>query len=237
MLNTHQIQRRLAPAFTDEQAEVLAEVVTDAYNALVKTSDFNELKDIVRELAQAQRELTVAQQRTEGRLEELAVAQQRTEGRLEELAAAQQRTEEAVRQLAFEHGRTRQQVGGLSTTIGYTLENEAYKVLPELLARDYGLAVQEKLKRGYLTDNKGQTVEVNIIGRATKDDQEVMIIGESKSQLSKNEVDRFIRRRLERFSGVFRHIFPLLITHMTTEPDVEAYVQNKGIALYYSYDF
>jgi hypothetical protein len=125
----------------------------------------------------------------------------------------------------------------LSTTIGYTLENEAYKALPELLAKDYGLVVQERLKRGYLTDNKGQPIEVNVIGRALKDDQEIMIVGESKSQLSKNEVDRFIRRKLERLSGVFPDIFPLLITHMTTEPEVEAYTKAKGIALYYSYDF
>lgn len=223
MLNTRQIKRRLAPAFTDEQAEILADVVTDAYDELVKTSDFNELKAIVKELAEAQRELVIAQQRTEQQIRELV--------------AAQQGTQEDVRQLRAEHHITRQQVGGLSTAVGYTLENAAYKALPELLAKDYELVVQEALNRGYLTDNKGNPLEINIFGRASKDDQEIMIIGESKSQLSKKEIDRFIRRKLDRFSGVFPHIFPLLVAHMTTEPDVAAYAKDKGIALYLSSKF
>jgi hypothetical protein len=105
------------------------------------------------------------------------------------------------------------------------------------LAKDYGLVVQQKLDRGYLTDKMGNALEVNIFGRAIKDDQEVMIIGESKSQLSKKEVDRFVRRKLDRFTGVFPNIFPLLVTHMTTEPDVATYAKDKGIAVYSSSSF
>ncbi|MGQ9905238.1 MAG: hypothetical protein ACUVRU_13165, partial [Anaerolineae bacterium] len=60
-------QKRLTLHFPADQAQVLAEVITDAYNSLVKTSDFNELKAIVAQLGQAQ-------QRTEQRMEELAQA-------------------------------------------------------------------------------------------------------------------------------------------------------------------
>src|SRR5262245_38384272 len=56
-------------------------------------TDFEELKTIVRELAQAQA-------RTEVRLEELAQAQARTEVRLEELAEAQARTDVSLEELA-----------------------------------------------------------------------------------------------------------------------------------------
>jgi hypothetical protein len=226
MLNTRQIKRRLAPAFTDEQAEILADVVTDAYDELVKTSDFNELKAIVKELAEAQRELVAAQQRTEQQIRELVIAQQGTQ--------------EDVRRLRAEHDDTRRQVGGLSTVVGYTLEDEAYLALPQLqlLRRDYGLTLREELKRGYVTDSKGNALEINIIGRATtKEINEIFIIGESKSQLSKNEVDRFIRRKLDRLAGVYPDIFPLLVTYQITAPDVETYARDKGIALYYSYDF
>jgi tetrahydromethanopterin S-methyltransferase subunit G len=44
---------------------VLAGVIYDAYNALVKADDFNELKEIVRRLAEAQ-------ERTDQRVAELA---------------------------------------------------------------------------------------------------------------------------------------------------------------------
>jgi hypothetical protein len=97
-------------------------------------ADIDELKAIVRELAQAQartetrleelaqaqqraelrmermedavQQLAQAQQRTELRIEELARAQARTETRLEELAQAQQRTELHIEELAQAQART-----------------------------------------------------------------------------------------------------------------------------------
>jgi ABC-2 type transport system ATP-binding protein len=102
MLNIDSLTRRLEKVFERRQAAVLAETITEAYTDLVKTGDFNELKEIVKNLGEAQgrtelrlQELTAAQQRTEVRLEELAAAQQRTEVRLEELTVAQQQLTEA----------------------------------------------------------------------------------------------------------------------------------------------
>ncbi|CEP66939.1 Uncharacterized [Moorella glycerini] len=74
----------------------------------VTRADFDDLKDVVKELAEAQK-------RTEYKLEELAEAQKRTEARLEELAEAQKRTEAELQQLA-------RQVGSLSATMGFGLE-------------------------------------------------------------------------------------------------------------------
>ncbi len=154
------------------------------------------------DLTVAQQELTAAQQRTEQRMEELAAAQQRTEQRMEELAAAQQRTEQRVeelaisqKQLVFDHQETRRQLGGLSMTVGYQLKNQAYKALPPLLSAEYGMTLAERLDRVYVTDKTGQPIEVNIYGKALRDGREIMIIGESKAQLSQNDVDRFLKRR------------------------------------------
>jgi hypothetical protein len=122
-------------------------------------------------------------------------------------------------------------------TVGYTLENESYKALPELLKRDFGIVVKDKLKRKYITDNEGYSIEVNIIGEASKDGSSIVVVGEVKSQLSKNDVDDFIRKKLKRMEGVVNAVFPLLVTHMTTNARVEGYANQKGIALYYSYDF
>jgi len=232
-----EVKKRLEGAFSPGQAAVLAEVISEAYTQLVKTSDFNELKEIVKNLGIKMGELAEAQKRTEKRVEELAEAQKRTEQRVEELAEAQKRTEKELRKLVVEHQETRSQLGGLSITVGYRLEDEAFKSLPVLIERDFGLAVQGKLKRRFVKDNKGKEIEVNIIGEALQNGEKVTIVGESKSQLSKNNVDEFIRRKLNRLEGIFPRIFPLLVTYMISEPDVESYVKEKGIALYYSYDF
>ncbi len=300
MFTSNHIKQKLASAFSDQQADMLAEVVTDAYNTLVKASDFGELKAIVAELAVAQQrteqrvgelvaaqqrteqrvgELAAAQQRTEQRVAELAVAQQRTEQRMDQLvgrmdqlvgrmdqltermdqltermdqltermdqlAAAQQRTEQTVRELVIrmdqlveEHRDTRRQLGGLSMSFGYHLENIAYRALPQLLADDYGLIVEGRLKRGYVTDDRGRSVEINILGTARQDERTVTIIGESKSQLSHNDIDDFFQRRVQHLKGTFPNIFPILVTHMTSGPDVESYARQQGVALYFSYDF
>jgi hypothetical protein len=48
MHTVNQMKTKFVKVFSPEQSEVLSEVINDAYNELVKTSDFNELKDIVR---------------------------------------------------------------------------------------------------------------------------------------------------------------------------------------------
>lgn len=215
MLDLIELNKRFDRAFDKKQAKVLAEVFVGAYSDLLKASDFNELKAIVKDLAEAQK---------------------RTEIRVEELAEAQKRTEIELRELVGEHRKTRTQLGGLSMTIGYTLEDKALKALPALLKKDYGLIVKEKLKRKFVTDNKGQPVEVNIIGQADQNGQTSVIVGEAKSQLSKNDIDVFLKKKLNRLKGIFDRIFPILITYMISEPDVEEYAKGKGVSLYYSYD-
>ena len=181
------------------------------------------------------KELTEAQVRTEKRMEELAVVQTRTEERLGYLTEAQTRTEKTLNKLVLDHDDTRKQFGGLSNTVGYTLENAAYRTLPALLETDYDITVQGTLKRTYLRDNRGRSVEVNIFGRGNKNGRDVIILGESKSQLSANHIDHFISNRLAHLKPLFENVFPLLVTHMTSSEDVEAYAKERGIALYYSY--
>ncbi|MFM7584248.1 MAG: hypothetical protein ACKO9F_16195 [Caldilinea sp.] len=76
MLHQITIEKQLNEVFSQRQSTVLAGVISEAYDELVRAKDFNELKEIVRTLAVAQQDLTKAQQRTEQRVEELVVAQQ-----------------------------------------------------------------------------------------------------------------------------------------------------------------
>ncbi|MBI4642141.1 MAG: hypothetical protein HY731_15745, partial [Candidatus Tectomicrobia bacterium] len=114
------LRTELLQVFDARTTEILLNVldkVTGQIRAVgVTREDFSELKEIVAELATAQR-------RTEEQVRVLAEAQAKTEervGRLElaveRLAEAQTRTEAALQQLA-------RQVGGLSETVGGDIED------------------------------------------------------------------------------------------------------------------
>ncbi len=192
MLRQAEITRKLETVFEQQQAVVLAEVVTDAYGDLVKTGDFNELKFIVKELAEAQKrtelrveELAEAQKRTGSRMEELAEAQKRTESRMEELTEAQKELTEAqketqyqVQALTQKLGETNNTVGGLGQSMAYTLENEAYRMIPALLKEKHGIEMAERFVRTYV---RGE--EINLFGRGRRDGKDILIVGETKLRL------------------------------------------------------
>ena len=197
----NRITRKLETVFERPQAAVLGEVITDAYSDLVKTSDFNELKAIVRDLA-------LAQQRTEQRVEELAEAQR-------ELAEAQKNTQLEIQTLSKRLGDLGAVVGGIGNTLGYALENEAYRMLPGLLKEKYGLEIIERFIR---TDVGGQ--EINILGRARQNGRELLIVGETKSRL-----DRPRRKKQRKGKGWSKDIWEQLAEKVTAvqaaHPDVE----------------
>ncbi len=269
------IRHKLEQVFTEPQAAVLAEVVEAAYTDLVKTSDFNELKSIVRDLATAQNEMAAAQVRTEERLtrveiaveklaeaqkrtetrvEELAEAQKRTEMRVEELAEAQKRTEMRVEELAEAQKQTQQELqllakglretrgelGGLSRSVGYALENEAYRALPRFLKEHYGLEVTQRLIR---TEIGGE--EINLFGRARRNGQSVLIVGEVKLRLDER---RTTRRRedalavLEKKIAAVKaehgaeEIVPLLVAHYA-RPSFLQKAQAKGVIVVQSFEW
>ena len=238
---------------TPEMRREVEEIVRES----LLSEGLRELTRAVRELAEAQErteervsQLAEAQRRTEGRIDrleatvqKLAEAQARTERRLEELAEAQARTEEQVRTLtremallAEDQRMLRRTVAGLSDTVGYTLENQAMKSLPELLRRDYGLEVEGRLVRRYVRYPDGKHDEVNIYGWARRDGKRVLVVGEAKTRPSKREVERFRKLvdRVKEAEGA-DEVLPIIAVH-TVVPELEEYIREKGIALYWSYE-
>ena len=213
MVNRTHMREKLGRVFVDQQAEVLSEVIYDAYHDLVRADDFNELKGIVKELAHAQQHLAKAQQRTEQRVEELAETQQRTEQRVEELAEAQQRTEQRVEELAeaqqhTEHalqqltrqvdGLARQmgglarQVGGMSDRMGGDLEEVAAIMIHDVLEREFGWQIDE-LDRAWQMWNSEEE-EIDVFGQAhdpSRPDTTFWIVGEVKFNLTMRDVEHF----------------------------------------------
>ncbi len=218
MLKQAEMARKFKTVFDQKQAAVLAEVVTNAYNDLVKTGDFNELKDIVKILATRMDGLAVAQTRTEQRVEELttvqkelAVAQTRTEQRVEELTTAQKETQYEIQTLTKKMGDLSSTVGGLGNSMGYALENEAYRMLPSLLSEKYGLEMIERFVRTYIG---GQ--EINLFGKAKRGGQELLIVGEVKSRLDERR-----KKPGKKTGDIWAQLLARVATVKKTYPDIE----------------
>ncbi|MCD6219535.1 hypothetical protein J7K43_04020, partial [Candidatus Calescamantes bacterium] len=172
---------------TEERVNELAEAQRRTEERLTR------LEETVEKLAEAQRkteervnELAEAQRRTEERLtrleetvEKLAQAQRRTEERVNELAQAQRRTEEEIARLTGEVITLKKEVGGLAHTVGYRLEDEAMKALPEILKKEMNLGIMGRLRRDFIETKKGKFVEVNIWGEGKVDGKDYIIIGEA----------------------------------------------------------
>ena len=168
------------------------------------------------------------QEDTKNTLRELAEAQRRTEERLGKVEARLDRLEENQKKI-------REQLGGLAHTVGYSLEDKAYKGLPGLINKDFGIEVKE-LRRDYVKLPSGRYEEVNIIGEGWKDGSRVWIIGECKTQLKRRDVDSFLRK-VVRIGKVMEGEKLLVMVAYQATPQVRDYVKSKGIALYFSYQF
>ncbi|MBV7339083.1 hypothetical protein KFU94_64875 [Chloroflexi bacterium TSY] len=237
MLTGEALTNHLTKEFTQSQATLLSKVITDAYTDLVKTGDFNELKEIVRDLG-------AAQTRTELRMDELAEAQKRTEQRMDELAEAQKRTEIAMASLAETTERmskdlaaTRSELAGLSSSFGYALENEAYRSLPQFLQEEHGITVDRRFIREYVRDR-----EINLLAEAHQDGEPILIVGESKTRLGADDFrqlfDNIEAVRQAQADGELPNyrILPLLITHMA-RPQALRRADREGVIVIQSFEW
>lgn len=209
----------------------------------VKRSDFEELKGVLTALGERTSDLALAHKNSEKRLtrievtlQELAEAQKRTEQRVEELVEAQRNTEKTLRTVVKEQKKIRKDFGGLSDSIGYGLEDKAIRGLPNLLQRDLGLKI-EALDRRFIEYPDGGDDEVNIYGEGLLNEEKVYIIGESKSQLGKRDVDRFSRFLVRVSNHLGAKVIPILVTY-SVRPKVEGYAKDKieGLRLYMSFE-
>ena len=201
------------------------------------TEDLRQLTQRVDQLTERVDQLTEDLRQLTQRVDQLTERMDQLTQRMDQLTQRVDQLTGEMKKMKEDLGEVKKQVGGLSITVGYTLENEAYRYLPRLLQRDYGLELEEPLIRTFVRDRRGRPIEVNIFGRACRDGRELVVLGEAKAQLSKRDIDRFLRRKVSPLEGVFPERFLVMVTHMISEPEVEDYARKKGVALYYSYQF
>jgi flagellar biosynthesis chaperone FliJ len=204
----HSVQIAELRATTERHSEQIAE----------NTRAIAELRAIVEKHSEQIAENTRAIERLERVVEDLVKAEQRLTRRTDDIA---------------------RQLGGMAMDLGYLLENDAYESLPPLLERDYGVRVLTPLTRDFVEDDKGNEYEVNIFGEGERDGERVLIVGECKTQLSKQEIDRFLRRKIKPVQRIFsgRAVFPVMVGHAVTSKQVQRYAQERGVAVYLSYQF
>lgn len=223
MTSIDRMKTKFERAFSPEQAEILSEVINDAYSELVKTSDFNELKEIVKDIGI--------------KVGELAEAQKRTENRVEELAEAQKRTEIELHELVVDHKETRKQLGGLTQDVGYGLEDKIMPFMPDFVKKNYGMDATLVERRNIVYPD-GKYDELNIYVEGIKEGKNVYAIGECKSQPGKKDIDKF-NQLIERVRTVLKGEIFLFVVGYSFDPAVENYIRENypETGIYMSFEF
>jgi len=73
---------------------------------------------------------------------------------------------------------------------------------------------------------------------AKKNGQKMLILGEAKTSISRREISRFqkIVKRVAQLEDIsLNHICQVIVAHNVL-PNIEKYVREQGIHLYWSYD-
>ncbi len=211
------------------------------------------LEKTVEELAEAQKrseerltkleitvqELIEAQKKTEKRVEELAEAQKKSEERLtrlektvQELAEAQKQTEKELKKLARGLERTRREVGGLSRSVAYALENEAFRFLPPFLKERFGIEVVDRIVRADIDGN-----EVNLFCKAKKDGKEFYLVGEATLRLDDPSKLKQVWENVEVVKNIYgENVIPIVVTHFAKKNVLEI-AQKSGIIVVQSFEW
>ena len=250
------------PPLRDVLISILEEIERQRsqFEQQVTKTEFNELKEIVRQLAEAQKkteermgsveqklgqlaevqkrteqklsELAEAQKKTEQRLNELAEAQKETEQKLNELAEAQKKTEQEIGKLAKGLRQNRSEIGGLARSVAYALENEAYRHLPSLLKTKYNIELCERIIRCYVGGE-----EIDIFAKARQDGREIYLVGEAVLKLDDVTKLRKVWKKVEVVKEEYgAEVIPIIVTHFA-KPDILEKANKAGILVAQSFEW
>lgn len=235
---------KLGPDLKPVMFELLVEIERDREEHVARQEflgfaqkteeNFQKVWTAIGELVEVQKRTEERLERLEAVVEELAQAQKRTEKRVEELAQAQKRTEEAIWQLTRKIDDLSGQVGGLSNTVGYSLEDRSYPILKQVLKRDFGIDV-ERLIRKNIVYAHNLFDEINIYGEIVSNGEKTYVVGECKAQFGPKDVDKYVTllKRVGKHLG--GQIISLALAYHF-HPEAEERLKAQGIKYYWSYE-
>ena len=225
MLNPFKIYENLKETFGDEQAKALASVIGEVYENLaniVTKSDFNELKEVVTELAEAQK-------RTEETVRILVLD-------VSELKSDMKDVKSDMKDIKKEMKDVKKQMGGLSMDVGYGIEDKYLFLMEDFALHQYGIKIS-RAERKFIPYPDGKTDEVNLYMEGEKKGKRVYLIGEAKAQPGKKDIDQFAAR-LERLRGYFKAEVKGFMIGYLFHPEVEEHAKANypGIDLFKTYE-
>ena len=215
--------------FPDELRKPIANLIEFMRSEELKKMS-EEMEEGFKKLTESINKLTEAQKRTEERLNRL-------ERVVEELAQAQKRTEERLNELIREHAITREKVENLSHNFGFLLEDRAIQSLPNVL-KDRGFEVEGKLRTKRI-EYGGKEYMINIYGVVRRENRRYVLLGESKSRVSKKEIRRFVKL-IERLKDKLMAeenadgIYPIVVIHRI-DTKMEKFLKEENIDFVESY--
>ncbi len=212
-------------SLTPELRAFIIGVVEERVSELkVSREEFEKLKIAVEKNTEAIEKLSSA-------VNKLAEAQKRTEERINELAEAQKRTEQNVATLAKRMESLAVEVGRLSETIGFSLEDLGRELLPSRL-RELGVAIEGLERRHFILD--GEEIEVNLYGEGVYKGRRVLVLGEVKSRIYSNDVEKFNTQAEKIGRHLGREIFKLMFG-FAIHPTAMMEAEWRNISLFTAY--
>lgn len=197
---------KLSPELISEIERLIDERIKALY---VTREDFNELKEIVKEMGNS----------------------------ILKLAEAQRKTEENLNQLIIEHRRIEDVLDELLDISDYVLGNKVMLYMREFVRDEYGIEA-EVIEPKDVVYPDGRYDEVNIYVEGHRNDEKVYVIGECKSRPSKREVDKLVEKR-ERLRDYLKSDAQAFIVGYSFSPEVEVYLREEhlDVKMFKSYEF
>ncbi|MBF0316600.1 MAG: hypothetical protein HQL04_00365 [Nitrospirae bacterium] len=162
------------------------DVTKSGNNGNVSRGEFNELKEMFAEVLFEIRRIGNEQEKMGEELKKMGEEQKRMGEELKKMGEELKKMGEEQKKMGEEQKRMgnditsiRREVGGLSRSVSYALENEAYRELPKFLKTKYGIEILTSLIRTEIRKD----CEINILGEGTRHGKPVLIVGEAKLKL------------------------------------------------------
>jgi hypothetical protein len=183
------------------------------------TATIEDIREILKELAQSQQELSQSQQELSQSQQELSQAQQ-------ELSQAQKETDKQIKETDKQINRVSKQIGELGNRLGEFVE---WQVRPAVvrLFQERGIDVHEfhpgiSVKR----DNEGLEIDLLVVN-----DTDAILV-EVKSKLTQRDVDEHLQRlaKFKRLMPRFRDVKALgAVAAMIVPNEVASYACRQGL--------
>jgi hypothetical protein len=190
------------------------------------TTTIDDIRQILKELAQSQQELNQSQQELNQSQQELSQAQKETDKQIKETDKQIKETDKQIKETDKQINRVSRQIGELGNRLGEFVE---WQVRPAVvrLFQERGIDVHEfhpgiSVKR----DNEGLEVDLLVVN-----DRDAILV-EVKSKLTQRDVDEHLQRlaKFKRLMPRFRDVKALgAVAAMVVPDEVASYAYRQGL--------